>query len=31
VLENADDVDRYLDQLRETLLSTINDNKRIAL
>jgi hypothetical protein len=31
VLENADDVDRYLDQLRVTLLSTINDNKRIAL
>ena len=31
VLENADDVDRYLDQLRQTLLSTINDNKRIAL
>lgn len=31
VLENAGDVDRYLDQLRETLLSTINDNKRIAL
>ena len=31
VLENADDIERYLDQLRETLLSTINDNKRIAL
>ena len=31
VMENAADVDRYLDQLRKILLSTINDNKRIAL
>ncbi|MFF5036618.1 BREX system P-loop protein BrxC [Nocardia salmonicida] len=31
VLENADDVDAYLDKLRATLLATINDNKRITL
>lgn len=31
VLETADDVERYLAQLRQTLLTTINDNKRIAL
>ena len=31
VLETAVDVEHYLDQLRETLLATINDNKRIAL
>ncbi|WP_155853802.1 BREX system P-loop protein BrxC [Arthrobacter sp. H5] len=31
VLEDADDVERYLDRLRETLLATINDNKRITL
>src|SRR5699024_12321665 len=31
VLETAADVDRYLDQLRETLLTTSNENKRIAL
>ena len=31
VLENAEDVERYLDQLRQTLLATINDNKRITL
>lgn len=31
VLETAGDVERYLDQLRQTLLVTINDNKRIAL
>jgi hypothetical protein len=31
VLETEADVDRYLDQLRTTLLATINDNKRITL
>lgn len=31
VLETADDVERYLAQLRQMLLTTINDNKRIAL
>lgn len=31
VLETADDVERYLTQLRQTLLTTINDNMRIAL
>lgn len=31
VLENVDDVDRYLDALRGALLSTLNDGKRIAL
>lgn len=31
VLETADDVDAYLDKLRATLLTTINDNKRITL
>lgn len=31
VLETADDIDAYLDSLRETLLATINDNKRITL
>ncbi|ASN39993.1 ATP-binding protein [Arthrobacter sp. 7749] len=31
VLETAGDVERYLDQLRQKLLVTINDNKRIAL
>jgi hypothetical protein len=31
VLENAEDVERYLGQLRQTLLATINDNKRITL
>lgn len=31
VLETAEDVEHYLDQLREALLTTINDNKRIAL
>lgn len=31
VLENAADVERYLAQLRLTLLATINDNKRITL
>src|SRR5699024_1768631 len=31
VLETVDDVDRYLDELRQTLLNTINDNKRITL
>lgn len=31
VLENVDDVERYLAQLRQTLLATINDNKRITL
>ena len=31
VLETDDDVERYLAQLRQMLLTTINDNKRIAL
>jgi len=31
VLENPDDVDRYLDALRGALLKTLNDGKRIAL
>jgi hypothetical protein len=31
VLENAEDVERYLDALRSALLSTLNDGKRIAL
>ncbi|ERI35655.1 ATP-binding protein [Arthrobacter sp. AK-YN10] len=31
VLENEDDVDRYLDALRGALLNTLNDGKRIAL
>ncbi|WOC59196.1 BREX system P-loop protein BrxC [Paenarthrobacter sp. AT5] len=31
VLENVDDVDRYLDALRGALLNTLNDGKRIAL
>lgn len=31
VLENPDDVDRYLDALRSALLNTLNDGKRIAL
>lgn len=31
VLVSADDVERYLAQLRQLLLTTINDNKRIAL
>lgn len=31
VLETVKDVDRYLDELRQTLLNTINDNKRITL
>ncbi|MFJ6157279.1 BREX system P-loop protein BrxC [Pseudarthrobacter sp. NPDC092184] len=31
VLENVDDVDRYLDALRSALLNTLNDGKRIAL
>lgn len=31
VLENEAQVDDYLDQLRATLLATINDNKRITL
>jgi hypothetical protein len=31
VLETEAQVDAYLDQLRETLLATINDNKRITL
>jgi hypothetical protein len=31
VLETEADVDRYLDQLRATLLMTIDDNKRITL
>lgn len=31
VLETQDDIDGYLDKLRETLLATINDNKRITL
>ncbi|MGW1913138.1 BREX system P-loop protein BrxC [Streptomyces sp. NPDC002076] len=31
VLETIEDVDRYLDALRSTLLSTLNDGKRIAL
>ena len=31
VLENVDDVDRYLDAFREALLNTLNDGKRIAL
>ncbi|MEW1821274.1 BREX system P-loop protein BrxC [Arthrobacter sp. NPDC080031] len=31
VLENLDDVDRYLDALRGALLNTLNDGKRIAL
>lgn len=31
ILETADDVDEYLARLRETLLITINDNKRITL
>ncbi|MET3933749.1 BREX system P-loop protein BrxC [Arthrobacter sp. OAP107] len=31
VLENPDDVDRYLDALRGALLNTLNDGKRIAL
>jgi hypothetical protein len=31
VLENADDVDRYLDALGAALLSTLNEGKRIAL
>jgi len=31
VLENAEDVDRYLDALRGALLDTLNDGKRIAL
>ncbi|AOY70771.1 ATP-binding protein [Arthrobacter sp. ZXY-2] len=31
VLENVDDVERYLDALRGALLNTLNDGKRIAL
>lgn len=31
VLENVDDVDRYLNALRSALLNTLNDGKRIAL
>ncbi|ALO68189.1 ATP-binding protein [Arthrobacter alpinus] len=31
VLETVDDIDAYLDKLRATLLTTINDNKRITL
>ena len=31
VLENPEDVERYLDALRSALLSTLNDGKRIAL
>jgi hypothetical protein len=31
VLENPEDVDRYLDALRDALLNTLNDGKRIAL
>lgn len=31
VLETEDDIDAYLDKLRGTLLTTINDNKRITL
>jgi hypothetical protein len=31
VLENAEDVDQYLDALREALLNTLSDGKRIAL
>lgn len=31
VLETSTDVDRYLDNLREVLLATINENKRITL
>lgn len=31
ILETADDIDEYLDELRDTLLATIHDNKRITL
>lgn len=31
VLENPEDVDRYLDALRSALLNSLNDGKRIAL
>lgn len=31
VLETSTDIDRYLDELRQVLLATINDNKRITL
>lgn len=31
VLENSADIERYLDKLRDVLLATINDNKRITL